>query len=172
MYLWKKLVGLCGLLILTACGFHLKGTGNVQYELPYSSWHVENGQVMQNALESALIYQSSHVSLTENAEAVLKVIQINHRQDIQSYNNNGGVSEYLLWVRVYAQVFYQGEPVGKPIQVYAQRVLTHNHSDLLGHQQEKQSVWQDIYQDAAKQMVQKLKTKRTAFPHASPEKNI
>ena len=50
----NKIMLWVSLMLLSACGFHLKGSGTVRSELPYRQWAVQNGQQMQLPLETAL----------------------------------------------------------------------------------------------------------------------
>ena len=46
----NKILMTAAVLLLSACGFHLKGMGGTAHTLPYPAWHIQNASVMQKAL--------------------------------------------------------------------------------------------------------------------------
>ena len=49
----NKILMTAAVLLLSACGFHLKGMGGTAHTLPYPAWHIQNASVMQKALETS-----------------------------------------------------------------------------------------------------------------------
>ena len=45
----NKILMTAAVLLLSACGFHLKGMGGTARTLPYPAWHIQNASVMQKA---------------------------------------------------------------------------------------------------------------------------
>ncbi len=153
----NKIMLWVSLMLLSACGFHLKGSGTVRSELPYRQWAVQNGQQMQLPLETALRQQpQTQMADSQRAEAVLAVRQVNTQKDILWTNLGGSVIEYLLVLRVEAQVWHRGQAVGEPMTVLVRRPMRYSDSQILGKAEEEAQLWADMRQDAAAQMMRRI----------------
>ncbi|MDO5686577.1 MAG: LPS assembly lipoprotein LptE [Neisseria sp.] len=156
------------LLVLAACGFHLKGLSSTTQQLPYSEWRVVNGSALHDALSTEISRQKD-ARINPQADAVLQVIEAVQSRDIQTLNRSGAVNEYLLVLRLTAQAKYQGQDLGEPMTVVVQRNFSYSDNELLGKQQEEADLWQDIYRDAAGQMVRRMSfLPQAATPEAKP----
>ena len=49
-----------------------------------------------------------------------------------------------------------GEPVGEPITVLVNRTMDYNDSEVLGKQEESETIWAEMRADAADQIVRRL----------------
>ena len=109
----KKYLGLALVLCLSACGFHLKGSVPLGDALHYQVWAVDGG-TMQTALENALRRQSNVRLDATNPEVSLKVLDVRQQKDVSAINIGGNTIEYMLNLRVDAQAWRAGEPLGAP----------------------------------------------------------
>ena len=134
-------------LLLASCGFHLKGTGVTSQPLPYQNWHVEGGAVMQKALENALRRADGHPVSEAESQITLRVVD---------FTRAAAVNEYLLAMTVKAQAFRNGEPVGEPMEVKVHRTMDYADSEVLGKQEEEETIWSEMRIDAADQIVRRL----------------
>ena len=57
---------------------------------------------------------------------------------------------------VEAQVLKHGEPVGRPMTVFVRRILDYSDNEILGKQEEEETLWAEMRQDAAEQIVRRL----------------
>ena len=149
----------CLLLLLSSCGFHLRGTEISDRRPPFNNWQVENADLLRPYIENEIVRRSDKASLqadNNHKTGILHIINMEQGRDIQTFNNIGGTAEYLLWLRVDAQFMYQDKILGAPFRVYAQRVVPYSDSTMLGSQQEENLVRQDIYRDAARQIVRRM----------------
>ena len=78
----NKILMTAAVLLLSACGFHLKGMGGTARTLPYPAWHIQNASVMQKALENALRRADGKPVSAAEAQMTLHIKNIETRQDI------------------------------------------------------------------------------------------
>jgi len=152
----NKILMTAAVLLLSACGFHLKGMGGTARTLPYPAWHIQNASVMQKALENALRRADGKPVSAAEAQMTLHIKNIETRQDIYPTPRAALVNEYLLTLRVEAQAMRNGEPVGEPITVLVNRTMDYNDSEVLGKQEESETIWAEMRADAADQIVRRL----------------
>lgn len=151
----KKYLGLALVLCISACGFHLKGSVPLGDALHYQVWAVDGG-TMQTALENALRRQSNVRLDATNPEVLVKVLDVRQQKDVSAINIGGNTIEYMLNLRVDAQAWRAGEPLGAPISVQVQRYMAYADSEILGKQEEEAQIWREMRADAAAQMVRRL----------------
>lgn len=152
----NKILMTAAVLLLSACGFHLKGMGGTARTLPYPAWYIQNASVMQKALENALRRVDGKPVSAAEAQMTLNIKGIETRQDIYTITRAALVNEYLLTLRVEAQAMRNGEPVGEPITVLVNRTMDYNDSEVLGKQEESETIWAEMRADAADQIVRRL----------------
>ncbi|MCP2040671.1 LPS-assembly lipoprotein [Neisseria sp. HSC-16F19] len=151
----NKYLILSAALCLSACGFHLKGTGGLDNALPYRSWAVEGSQ-MRQPLENAL-RRSGDVDLqAAKPEVTVRITGYDQKKDTSAINIGGNTLEYLLTLRVEAQAYRKGETLGAPILVQVHRHMDYADSEILGKREEEAQIWRDMQQDAARQLVRRL----------------
>ena len=64
----NKILLTAAVLMLGACGFHLKGQSGALHTPAYKNWHIEGGQALQFPLETALHQVSVRVTDTGGAQ--------------------------------------------------------------------------------------------------------
>lgn len=155
MTIMKKfaMVGAC-VCWLSACGFHLKG--RLPYDaLPVVQWQID-GQALQTPLENALRYAQGQ-PVVQAAQAIVRVEHYHTKKDIYTITRAAKLNEYLLSLRVVAQAYRpNGQAWGKPIEVQVRRTMSYSDSMILGKQEDEATLWQEIQQDAAEQIVRQL----------------
>ncbi|QEY23151.1 LPS-assembly lipoprotein LptE [Neisseria animalis] len=151
----NKILLTAAVLLLSACGFHLKGTQGISKPLPYQSWQVSGGN-MQTALENALQRADGKVVQGGGAQAQLVVTGVEERRDVYTVTRAAVINEYLLTLRVQAQAVRLGEAIGEPIDVVIERTMDYADSEVLGKAEEGQTVWSEMRADAAEQIVRRL----------------
>lgn len=150
----NKILALAAALILSSCGFHLKGHYAVDH-LPAQNWHIE-GRELQQPLETAIRHASGNPVSARNAQASLRVVSVETKRDIYTITRGAKLNEYLLSMRVNAQAYYDGRAWGKPIVVEVRQVLPYADGMVLGKQEEEQTIWREMQNDAAQQIVRQL----------------
>lgn len=150
----KKLIVLTFTLLIASCGFHLKG--HYAYDkLPVTNWYIE-GSGLQKSLEKEISYASGKVVSESQSQAKLKVIDINTKKDIYTITRAAKLNEYLLSMRVTAQAYKNNQAWGKPIRIEISRTMPYNDGMILGKEEEERTIWREIQQDAANQIVRQL----------------
>lgn len=151
----KKWLLLAITLVLTSCGFHLKGTSLFDVPLPYRSWQIEGGS-MQRALETVLRRQPNVIVDATNPDVVVKVLSADQNMSTSAVDISGSTSEYLLVLAVKVQAYRHGKPLGDPINVNVQRYMDYSDHEVLAKENERSIIWRDIQTDAAEQIVHRL----------------
>ncbi|AUH53748.1 hypothetical protein CXB49_22325 [Chromobacterium sp. ATCC 53434] len=156
-------------LLLTACGFHLRGLGGAIKPLPFSTLFVEAGT---NAIAPDLgivLARQPKLTLTDtpkNAQAVLSVVNENQAKDILTINVGGKINEYQLTYTAVVRVVIGGVPIEPDMTVTVRRTMNYSDNAILGKQQEEDLLWADARRDAAEQIVRRLAY--LPVPTASP----
>lgn len=150
-----KFLFLLSAIVLSACGFHLKGSPELRVALPYQAWYVDGGEVQQ-ALETALRRADGQVVAAPKAQATVRVLNVSSQKDIYTITRAAEVNEYLLKLNITAQVLRQGKMVGRPIEVEVSRVMEYADSQVLGKREEEATIWAEMRADAAAQIVTRL----------------
>ncbi|HFC8536980.1 TPA: LPS assembly lipoprotein LptE [Neisseria bacilliformis] len=141
-------------LLLAACGFHLKGTQPYD-KLPFKNWNIQGGQ-LQQPLENALRRADGAPVPAAQAQAVLKVEEADTQKDVLTITRAALVADYLLVLKVRAQAYRNGEPLGEPMEVEVRRQLEYADSEVLGKQEEEETIRREMRRDAADQLVRRL----------------
>lgn len=149
----KTLFALIFTTLLSACGFHLKGT---QYNavLPVAVWHLEGDAYVQQALVQALY--SSGAKVKQGANAEIKIVSVEYGKDIYTITRAAKLNEYLLRLQVVVQVHRNGQAWGEPMQLQTKRVMRYSDSEILGKQDDEQTLWREMREDIATQIVHRL----------------
>lgn len=150
----NKLFLTAAVLMLGACGFHLKGADGISPPLTYRSWHIEGGQALRFPLETALYQASGRVDDAAGAQMTLRIDSVSQNKETYTVTRAAVINDLILTVE--AQVLKRGEPVGKPMTVSVRRVLAYADNEILGKQEEEAALWAEMRQDAAEQIVRRL----------------
>ena len=151
----KKWLILILAVILSGCGFHLKGTSAFDRAMPYQVWQIEGGN-MQHAIEIALRRQPDVEISNDNPEITVKVISATESKNTSATDLSGDASEYLLTLEINAQAYRHGEPLGNPMQVKVTRYMDYSDHEILAKENEERLIWSDIRKDAAEQLVKRF----------------
>ncbi|MCF7529418.1 LPS assembly lipoprotein LptE [Neisseria lisongii] len=151
----KKIIVIAAALLLSACGFHLKGSQGLSGNLPYQHWSVSGG-ALQAALETALRRADGMPVAANQAQADIAVTHVDNRREVYTITRAADINEYLLTLHVRAQASRHGKPLGEPFEVYAHRTMNYTDSEVLGKEEEGQTIWSEMYADAAEQIVRRL----------------
>lgn len=152
-----NIISIALILFTTACGFHLRGVGQSVQPLPYQVWNIEKTQGLEEYLHDELKRHSVKIVHTNNPDvAQLRILQLEQQRDIGSLSRIGTVSEYLFSLKVSVQLSYQDKDIGSPIVISLMRRQSYSDNDLFGKSLEENILWQDMYQEAAKQIVRQL----------------
>ena len=154
------LIALAAALLLTACGFQLRGAQT----LPFKSIYVavpdnsEFGARLKRAVRA-----SNSTTLAEDkeeAEVVFSITQDVVDKFVLSVNNAGQARDYELRYRFgFALTDPQGRSLLAPVTLTQQRIVTMNPSiaqEVLAKQQEEVLLRQDMQRDLVQQVMRRL----------------
>lgn len=138
--------------MLSACGFHLKGSAPYD-QLPVHTWQISGGEI-QGQLETAL-RQFGGVSGSDTPAKIM-VSRVSTNKEVSMITRAGLASESSLLLEVHAQAYYNGKPWGEPFAITVQRNLEHASGNTLGQDAEEGNIWQSMRQEAATRIIRRL----------------
>ncbi len=152
-------------LLLSACGFHLRGA----YTLPYESLYID---LPDNSVLGAGLKRQIRASggtrmpeLKEEAQAIfLQITELRERQ-ILSLSTSGRVREVRLRFRfAFRVVDPKGRDLVPTTGIELSRDLTYDDSAILAKDQEEQLLWRDMESDLVQQVLRRLSTIKPLKP--------
>lgn len=156
-YKWLLLLGV---ITLSGCGFHLQHTAEIPAQ--FKSLSVESGDpygALTREVRSVLI--ANNVNIVDNAMETntpsLRLIKNDLARNTISIYQDGKAAEYQLILTVDAQVVIAGHDI-YPITVKIFRTFFDNPATALAKDTEQTLIKKEMYQQAAQQIVRKLKS--------------
>jgi len=148
------------LLLLTACGFKLRGQIS---SLPFKTLYISapDGNTIGMNLERAIGTSSTTkvVANAEDAEATLEVISATSERIILSLSGGGRVRDFNLLYRVKYRLFDKQNVELTPItEITLTRVLPFLDAQILAKEAEERLLQKDMEADAIQQMLWRLST--------------
>ena len=142
-------------ILLSACGFQLRGTGTNQLtitELDVSARNAYGDTVRQ--LRQVL--ENSGVKLTANAPYKMVLTSEKETQRAASYSGNGGTAEYQLTNVVNYEILGHNNLTLLSNRVEANKVYLQDGSNIAGSTQEGQMIRKEMRRDLVQQLVLRL----------------
>jgi len=157
----KYFVAIIGCLLLTACGFHLRG----QAVLPFESMYVQTGGPSSFASQlSRAVRAGSKTRVTDNqkdAQVTLQIIGEGRERAILSLSGTGRVREITLRYRVSYRLYdQQNKEYIPPSEILLRRDLSYSDTDVIAKEQEEGLLYRDMQSDAVQQLVRRLQVMR------------
>lgn len=148
---------------LSACGFHLRGSGG-HYTLPFPAMYVglPESSPLAIDLKRNIRVNGNTVVVSDPAKAdgVIEVLtdpEKTRTKSILSLNSNGRVREYLL---AYTIVFRVRDKLGNellaPTTISLNRPITFDETQLLAKEQEEALLYKDMQTDLVQQMMRRM----------------
>ncbi|MFK7816142.1 MAG: LPS assembly lipoprotein LptE [Gammaproteobacteria bacterium] len=145
---------------MSGCGFHLAGEGTFADEL--SNTYVQgasSSKEMLRLLEKNLRSNQINVVESDNATAVLRIINEETEKVVLTVDNDGKAREFELLLKVKFDVRRSDNTVLLNQQaVELSRDFVFDKSDLLGTNEEEQELYNEMRRDAAKLIIYRLQT--------------
>ena len=155
-------------LLLSSCGFHLRG----QAKLPFESIHISGSQGFASQTARAL-RASSQTRVTDNpkdAQVTLQILAEQRERVILSLSAAGRVREITLRYRVsYRLTDAKGLEYITPSEIALRRDVTYSDTDVLGKEQEEALLYRDMLSDAVQQMVRRLEVAKLDVDGSAPK---
>src|SRR5262245_4808424 len=148
---------LAATLLLSACGFHLRG----QATLPFETLYVQANVGSPFALQLRRAVQSgSSTRITDKAagsEAVLQILNELQEKEILSLGSGGRVREFQLRYRVQFRLTDEKNREHIPAtEIVLKRDYSFNDEQVLSKESEEALLYRDMRSDAVYQMVRRL----------------
>ena len=158
----RLLPGLIALLlavILTGCGFHLRGSGSAN--LPYQTMHVALPETAEVRIWlERYIKASGRTKIVDDAklaEAVFQQLEDNRQKTILSVNAQGRVREYRLQMTYrFRIVDDKGQELVGPNTIALSRDISFDDSNVLAKDLEEGLLWRDMNNDLVNQIMRRL----------------
>lgn len=145
-------------LALTACGFHLRGTGSDS--MPFESLYVQDSGAPNIARDLKRSFKSSGVRLEttpEQAQASLELMSESYEKRILSISGKGRVREYELIYLCTFRVRQAGSATWQPPQrVELRRDFSFDDSALLGKEAEEARLVNDMRSEAVREVMRRV----------------
>jgi LPS-assembly lipoprotein len=161
--LWAALLALSLSLMLSACGFHLRGDGG-HYTLPFPTMYVGLPESSPLAIDLKRNIRANGgttiVNSPKDADGVIEVIsdpEKTRTKSILSLNSNGRVRQYLLSYNIVFRVLdKQGKELLGKTQLLLTRPIDFNETQLLAKEQEEALLYKDMQTDLVQQMMRRI----------------
>jgi LPS-assembly lipoprotein len=159
--LWAALLALS--LMLSACGFHLRGDGG-HYTLPFPTMYVGLPESSPLAIDLKRNIRANGgttiVNSPKDADGVIEVIsdpEKTRTKSVLSLNSNGRVRQYLLSYNIVFRVLdKQGNELLGKTQLLLTRPIDFNETQLLAKEQEEALLYKDMQTDLVQQMMRRI----------------
>ena len=148
---------LAGSVVLSGCGFRLRGKFSAPFETIYLQMP-ENTRF--SGLLKRVIESGSDVRVVKSpkeADAILELLSVNRSRDILSINDAGRAREYELTTTLeFRVVSPEGFDFVETTRLATSRDLTYSESEFLSREGEEKVLYDDMDNDLVSQIVQRL----------------
>lgn len=149
--------------VLTGCGFHLRGQAALQFQ----SIYLETNGPSSFADDLVRTLRSSNgariVENPKDAQVILQILSEARERAILSLSGSGRVREITLRYRVNYRVAGQNNQEYIPSsEIVLRRDLSYNDTDVIAKEQEEGLLYRDMQNDAVQQLLRRLQTVRLA----------
>ena len=146
-------------LLLSACGFHLRGQG--AFALPFQTLYVQSANDYApfiNELKNAI--EANNVQITDTAEQAqltLQIVSETADKQILSLSGAGRVREYRLQYRISLRAYDQKQLEWlAPEEITLRRDYSYDDTQVLAKEQEEALLYQNMRSDAVQQVLRRL----------------
>ncbi|MFZ1810492.1 MAG: LPS assembly lipoprotein LptE [Candidatus Nitrotoga sp.] len=158
-------------LLLSACGFHLRGQGG--FTFPFQTLFIQapnaNAPFILDLKRAVQLYGIKLVDTSENAQLTLHIVSETMSKQILSLSDAGRVREYQLNYRVSLRAYDSKLDEWIPAdEIVLQRYLSFDNTQILAKEMEETVLYQDMRTDAIQQILRRLSL---AKPPQSPQSN-
>jgi LPS-assembly lipoprotein len=144
-------------LVLSGCGFQLRGTADLPFDTIYVPPAYAPGIVLDLRRNIQAGTKTALVDDVKKADAVLEFAQEQRDRVILSLASTGRVREYQLRYRVAFRVHDGKGSEFVPLSlVQLTRDITYNDSDVLSKEAEEQLLYRDMQSDMVQQIMRRL----------------
>jgi LPS-assembly lipoprotein len=171
---WRAMLALGLAVLLSACGFHLRGT-NGSFMLPFATMHISLPDSSPLAIDLKryirAIGSTEIVDTKDAADAEFEVIsdpEKNRTKTILTLSSTGQVSQYQLG---YSIVFRVTDKAGNqllgPTTINLVRPVNFNSAQLLAQETAEAGLYRDMRNDLVQQIMRRLAAIKPVLPAMS-----
>jgi LPS-assembly lipoprotein len=156
--------------LLTACGFHLRGSGSTG-ALPFKTLAIINGESPLGIEIKRYAVNSGTAIVTDikTAQAVLDLTSEVREKVILSLNSQGRVREYQLNYRVVFRVKDNKDfELLAPTEINVRRILSFNEAQVLAKESEEAALYREMQSDMVQQVLRRVGALKPADGMSSP----
>ncbi len=153
--LWSVLILV---LLLSACGFHLRGSVELPPMLERPHVVGDAFSLLVRELESLLLQSGATlVRQPKEASAIVRILSETPTRRVLSVGSTGKAAEYELHYAVNYQLENpQGEVLQGPSTLSTRRTYLFDESQVLGKSGEEETLREDMQRDLARRLLQQL----------------
>lgn len=156
-------------LLVTACGFHLRGPR----PLPFASIYLAMDNYAELTVALKRQIRSSGTTQVadkpEEAELILQVVRNDREKNILSLNTKGIAREHQLKQRLgFRLIGRDGREITSLSEITVTRDVSFNDSDTIAKEQEEQMLFRDMENDLVQQLMRRLSATRMPASASSP----
>lgn len=152
------LILLAASMLLSGCGFQLRGTA----PMPFNSLYVEAAPASVLAIQLRRVVRAGNTEVTdrpEQAQVILQIMNEAEERQILSITGGGRVSEYLLRYRVQFRLTDAKNREHIPAsEIILRRDHSYNDDQALARDSEQALLYRDMRNDAVQQLVRRLQS--------------
>ena len=153
-------VALLAMLVLSACGFRLRGTGP-QPELPFKTLFVSVAETspigVQLRRNLDVMRNIEIVTDRKLADAALEVLNEGKDKQVLSLNSQGRVREYTLLYRLnFRVVDKEGRQLLAPTELVIRRIQSFNENQVLAKEAEEATLFREMQSDLVQQVLRRV----------------
>lgn len=161
MKLAAAMLAIAAVLLISACGFQLRGSGPGAL-LPFETMYIDTTGVGLDLKRR--LSRSGATTVVEDrkaAEAIFEILSETRDRQVLSINSQGRVREYTLNYRVNYRIVNNAGGVLRPnSQVLVQRTLSFNESQVLAKEGEEITLYRDMQSDMVGQLLRRIAATR------------
>jgi len=144
-------------LILTSCGFKLRGAQQLPFETIYLGFGANSPLGAELARNIRAATNTRIVPDPAQAQAVLDVLGESRERDVLSVNAQGRAREFQLRLRLQFRLHDgKGREFIAPTQIAVQRDIAFNEAQVLAKESEEALLYRDMQTDVVQQLLRRL----------------
>ena len=153
------LLAACCSLLLTGCGFHLRGSVTERVQLPPTFLAGQAGPLQREVRHYLSVSGVAVVAEQKDAQLRITLIGEDVQRRVLSVGSTGKVEEYeVRYAASYAVERGKGETVIPKESLSEQRSYSFNESDVLAKDVEQEHLVQDMRRDVVRRMMLRLQS--------------
>jgi len=159
-------------LLLSACGFHMRGHNQNGSEYAFRSLYLKTATETPFTTELRLNLELNKITLASSSaqsDLVLDIVSESTDKQIIALSGAGQVREFLLRYKVSVRAYdnRQNDWLNAD-EIVLQRSLTYDDSQILAKEQEEAMLMRDMRSDAAQQVMRRLSRAKPRADNGAP----